>query len=271
MLYASSFKIHGLKAIDSHCHPQFPQYDSDRESVIERSLDSGVGMICVGTDIRKSKEAIAIAERFENLWATIGLHPNDIEKDSRFKIQDLREYKKLLKHPKVVAVGEVGLDYYRTPEPEKQKKQKEVLKQFIDLAIEYNKPLIIHCRDAHDDMLEILESHRSQINGQLSGVAHSFTGTHDEAKRYLDLGLCIGLNGIITFTDQYDDMVKNISLENILIETDAPFLAPVPYRGKRNEPVYVIEVAKKIAQLKKLELDKVLSETVKNTKRIFGL
>src|SRR3989344_2648552 len=243
---------------DSHCHPQFPQYDNDREDVIKRALDGGVKMICVGTDLEMSGKAIELAEKHESIWASIGLHPNDITEDF-----DIAAYQNLSENPGVVAIGEVGLDYYRTPESEKQKKQKEVFEQFIELYQKTNKPLILHFRDSpkgssgkvHKDALEILSKNFNK------GVSHSFTGNLEEAREYVNRGMFIGLNGIITFARQYDEVVRYVPLENILLETDAPFLAPEPIRSRqpsyakasggraRNEPLWVKYVAEKIAEL----------------------
>ena len=276
---------------DSHCHPQFPQYDKDREEMIARAKGAGVSMICVGTDLNTSKKGIELAQKHEGMWATVGAHPNDIESVHQVesssglssKLYELYELEKLLTQPKVVAIGEVGLDYYRTPEPEKQKKQKEIFEQFIDLARRTKKPMVLHFRDSpkgssgkvHKDALEILPK-------DISGVSHSFTGNLEEAKEYLNRGIYLGFNGIITFPPSrkatagtvpgmYDEVVKYTPLEQILLETDAPFLTPEPYRGKRNESVYVIEVAKKIAELKNESLEKVMEITTKNCQKLFKL
>jgi len=250
--------------IDAHCHPQFPQYDQDRDEVIKRGLAAGVKMICVGTDYQMSVAAVELATKYDGVWASVGLHPNDANfQFSIFNFQTIAD------KPKVAAIGEVGLDYYRTKEPEKQKLQRNVLEQFIDLAVSKNKPLIIHCRDAHPDMIELLKAYHLSLKS--GGVIHSFTGAWPEAKKYIDLGLYIGLNGIITFTNQYDETVRNASLDRILLETDAPFLAPVPHRGKRNEPLWVVEVAKKIAAIKNRSLDEVAQTTTANARKLFAL
>ena len=247
---------------DTHCHPQFPQYDHDREEVIQR----GVPMICVGTDIKTSKQAIELAKH-PGVWAAVGAHPNNLDD----LIMD--NFVHLMNEEKVVAVGEVGLDYYRTTQKEKQKKQKEAFKQFINLAYQYKKPLILHCRDAHKDAIEILKSAKDILYG---GVAHSFTGTLEEAREYLNLGFHLGFNGIITFLPagrqvrgQYDEVVIHTPLDRILLETDAPYLTPEPYRGKRNEPAFVIEVAKKIAKIKDISTESIIKITTSNALRLF--
>lgn len=268
-----------MHIFDSHCHPQFPQYDKDREEMIARAEGAGVSMICVGTDLEMSQKAIELAEKHDTIWASVGLHPNDFAElfeGDKISPQKADTFVHLVNNKKVVAVGEIGLDYYRTPDKEHQKKQKEIFEFFINLAYQNQKPLIIHGRDsqagsgghAHGDIIEILNSAKNILYG---GVAHSFTGSIDEAKKYLDLGFYLGLNGIITFARQYDETIKYIPLENILIETDAPYLTPEPYRGKRNEPAFIIEVTKKIAQLKGINYETVTETTLSNTKKLFGI
>lgn len=252
---------------DTHCHSQFPQYDKDREEVIRRASDKGVSIICIGTDLKTSEEAITLAQKYKNIWATIGIHPNSVD-----DFNGIWNYEKLLKQDKVIAIGEVGLDYYRTSKPEKQKFQKEVFEQFINLAIKYNKPMALHFRDsskgsagrAHKDALEILPK-------DIAGVSHSFTGNLAEAKEYVNRGMYLGFNGIITFTCQYDEVVKYAPLENILLETDAPYLAPEVCRGQRNEPLYVMEVAKKVAELKNIPIDEVIVKTTQNVINLFKI
>jgi TatD DNase family protein len=273
-----------MTIFDSHCHPQFPQYDGDREEMLARATAAGVHLICVGTDFQTSKRSIELAAQHENVWATVGLHPNDIPGDF-----DIQIYHKLMTERRVVAIGEVGLDYYRTQEPHKQTRQKEVFKEFLDLAAWYDKPVVIHSRDAgkgstgrvHADILEII-SRFYKADSKLHGVTHSFTGSVEEAKQYLELGFYLGFNGIITFpgpsgalreggAGMYDDMVRMVPLDKILIETDAPYLTPEPYRGQRNEPAYVIEVAKKLAELKNEPLSRVIEQTAQNCRHLFKI
>lgn len=224
-------------------------------------------MICVGTDLETSKKAIGLAEKHDLIWATVGLHPtNTSSSHDRDQMMCLaKELGELAKHPRVVAIGETGLDYYRASEKEKQGKQKEIFRQFLELSKKLGKPIIIHCRDAYDDALEILKGNPT------AGVIHSFTGDFNLAGKFLDLGLFLGLNGIITFTDEYDDMVANVPLDRILIETDAPYLAPMPHRGKRNEPLFVEFVARRIAEIKKISFEEVAEETGKNAINLFKL
>ena len=256
---------------DSHCHPQFPQYDNDREEMIARALGADIGMICVGTDLKTSRQAIELAQNYDSVWATVGLHPND-NLGEKF---DAAEYEKLLKMSKVVAMGEIGLDYYRTIEEKDRQFQRQRFEEQLNLAVKINVPIIIHSRDAgkgsigivHNDLIAIL---KNNLPPKL-GVAHSFTGSIDEAKKYLDLGFYLGFNGIITFARQYDDMIKSVPLERILLETDAPYLAPVPHRGERNEPIYVTEVVLKIAMLKNSTHEVVINQTTGNCRSVFKI
>ena len=237
--------------------------------MIKRALDAGVQMLCVGTDLEMSKKAIELAGKHEGIWASVGLHPNDnLEKEFIDK-----DYEDLLEQEKVVAMGEIGLDYYRTVEPEDQKFQKDRFVKQLELASRVSKPIILHCRDskagstgkAYPQMADILKNGYAK-NG---GVVHSYTGSLDEAKQFLNLGLYLGFNGIITFARQYDEIVKYVPLDRILLETDSPYLTPEPYRGKRNEPLYVIEVAKKIAQLRGDSLENIEIQTSRNVRRLF--
>ncbi len=246
--------------IDSHTHPQFPQYDKDREEVIKRSLDKGIGMVCVGTDFKTSKQAIELTKRYDGIFASVGLHPNDTVGEEF----DYDEFLKLAKEEKVVAIGETGLDYYRTQGEENLKKQKEKFELQIKLAREVDLPLIIHCRDAYEDTFSILSQAR-----RVRGVMHSFLSSVKNAEKFLNLGFYLGFNGIITFARDYDKVITSTPLEKILIETDAPFLAPEPYRGKRNESLYVEQVCEKLATLINIDKKIVATQTVDNSKRLF--
>lgn len=256
---------------DSHCHPQMEQYDNDRDEMLRRALDAGVSMICVGVDYETSKKGIELANKNEGMWATVGLHPND-NINEKF---DAKEYEELLKMPKVIAMGEIGLDYYRTTDSRDQEFQKKRFEEQLDLAVRMSVPLILHSRDSgkgstgkvHTDMIEML----LDFQPPRAGVAHSFTGDINDARKYLDLGFYLGFNGILTFARQYDEVVKYIPLDRILIETDAPFLSPEPYRGKRNEPIRVVEVAKKVAELKNISEEEVIEKTTKNCQNLFNI
>ncbi|HVZ11038.1 MAG TPA: TatD family hydrolase [Candidatus Paceibacterota bacterium] len=260
-----------MQIIDSHCHPQLAQYDADRDEMIARAFGAGVGMICIGVDFETSRQGIELAQKHERMWAAVGLHPND----NLNEVFDPTQYEALLKMPKVVGMGEIGLDYYRTPDSNDQAVQKKRFEEQLALGVRMNMPIVLHSRDAakgstgrvHADMIAILKNN-PPLRG---GIAHSFTGSIDEVRQYLDLGFYIGFNGILTFARQYDEMVKFIPLDRILLETDAPFLAPEPHRGQRNEPVYVMEVARKLAELKDEPLEKIIVQTTENTRKVFQI
>lgn len=276
--------------IDTHAHVNFNDFKNDYKEVIKRALDDGIWMINVGSERKTSERAIKMAEEHEEgVYAAVGLHPSHlIEQDVEYEENgELVKYKSkpeefdygfylnLAKNKKAVGIGECGLDYYHNPQSQisnlKNKnwkeKQKEVFTKHLKLAKEVNKPIIIHCRNAHDDLLEIL-----RLEAELpSGVMHFFTGTFEQAKNYIDLGFHISFSGVITFTQTYDEAVKNIPLEKMLIETDCPYATPVPHRGKRNEPAYVKYVAQKIAEIKGLSFDEAATQTTRNAKELFGI
>lgn len=257
--------------IDTHAHLNLKEFKDDAEEVIKRTLENGVFMINVGTDFETSKKAVELAKKFSGVYAAVGFHPNDSKEE--FSCLALKELSASLK---VVAIGETGLDYYRikNDEIENKNKQKEIFKKQIELAFELKKPLVIHCREAHDDLFKIISNYYPLAGGPITkniGVLHSFSGNLEQAKKYREMGFKIAFNGIITFSRGYDEVVSKTPLEDILIETDCPFLAPIPYRGKRNEPLYVVEVAKKIAEIKELSLEKVEEQTTKNAKEFFSI
>jgi TatD DNase family protein len=267
---------------DTHCHIQFNAYKDDLQDVIDRAQKEGVLMLVVGTEIITSNKAVELAERFDPMYATIGLHPNhtyqtdysDQKELDHPKIKEeynLEIYRKLAQNKKVKAVGEIGLDYYRIPEQNKEAlivNQKNIFIQQLDLATELRLPVIIHCRNAHDDMLTILKQTSSGSQNNNRGVIHSFSGTLIEAQEYISLGFLLGFNGIITFTDQYDLIIQQIGLDKIVLETDSPYLTPVPHRGKRNEPAYIKHIAQKIATLCHIDIDNVAMITTANAQRL---
>ncbi len=251
-----------MKLFDSHCHLQFPQYDADRAAVLERMREKGMGAIVIGTAFETSRAAIELARQHEYLWASVGLHPND-EEDF-----DASNYAALAKDPKVVAIGECGLDYFRTGKTEAERAaQKERFEKHIALAQETGKALIVHCREAHDDLLALLAERKPSV----AVVIHFFTGSGELAKRYLDLGCYLSFPGPVTYTDMYDESIRITPPERLLIETDAPFAAPVPHRGKRNEPAYVEEVARKVAAVWNVPLEEVAARAATNAAAVFSL
>ncbi len=262
------------KFFDIHAHVNFPDFDKDRDEVIKRALDAGVWMINVGTDYESSKKAVEIAEKYqEGVYASVGLHPNDanlaVSPPSGGETAKLRE---LARHPKVVAIGECGLDF--KSQKSNLKSQIELFKKQIELAVEMDKPLMIHCREAHDDLINILTIYYSLLSTRHNGNIHFFSGTWEQAQKYFNLGFTISFAGVITFQTTYDvgritDIVSQAPLDKIMIETDAPFVAPVPYRGKRNEPLYVRKIAKKMAEIRGLSYEETAKITTGNALRFF--
>lgn len=253
-----------MRLFDAHCHLQFEQYDADRPEVLARMQAQEVGALVIGTDFAMSRRAVALAQQHDFLWAAVGLHPTHQEEF------DQDAYTALAQDPKVVAIGECGLDYFRnTVTPEDKEIQKERFLSQITLAKTLNKALIVHCRNAHDDCLSLLQ--KTAIAQTVPVVMHFFTGSGELAQKYLDLGCYLSFPGPVTYTDMYDDSIRLCPMDKLLIETDAPFAAPVPHRGKRNEPVYVEHVAAKIATAKGLSVEEVAAHTVTNAQTVFGL
>lgn len=256
---------------DSHAHVMFENFNTDRDQIFAHAQEAGVsGWIEVGTNLEQSKKAVTLAQQHENVWASVGVHPSDIESSIKNK-ESWTEIEKLLDQPRVVAVGEVGLDYYRGGTAEEQM---PALQRFIDLALARNLPVIFHVRDgkdisAHADLITLLHS----LPKVPRGVIHTYSGTLKQAKQYLKLGMYLSFSGVITFKNAGEllEVVKQTPLDKILIETDCPFLAPEPYRGKRNEPAYVKYVAQKIADLRGISFDEVQRVTMDNTQTLFRL
>jgi len=262
---------------DIHSHISFSEFDKDRKTVIVCMRDEDVWTITVGVDYKSSKKAAEMAEKLDGFFATIGQHPSDNRKEKFI----LNKYKKLIIHPKVVAVGECGLEYFRmpkhTPEDDEKKRQKELFKVHIQLALDSNKPLMLHCRpsqnsmDAYEDVLDILRFYYKIYGRKLHGNVHFFVGTKEIAKRFLEIGFTFSFTGVITFTNNYDEVIRFLPLDMIMSETDCPFVAPVPYRGGRNEPTYVVEVVKKIAEIRGEDFEKVRAQLVENALRVFDI
>lgn len=274
------------KYFDIHTHVQFPAYDVDRAEVLKRAYDAGIWMANVGTTLETSKKAIELAESNEGLFAIVGIHPThsepshadpaelgDIAKaglGTSPEIFDAKIMSKLAVHPKVVAIGECGLDYFRMSEETKEK-QEQLFCSHLELAKEINKPLMLHVRpgkgpSAYDDALAILKEY-----GHPKSDFHFFAGSLDEAKRILDSGHMISFSGVITFARNYDEVIKNVPLDRIMAETDAPYVAPKSHRGKRNEPSYVVETYEAIASIRDEEADVVREAILSNSRRFFGV
>lgn len=255
-----------MKLFDSHCHLQLPQFDADREAVLARTQEGDMGAIVIGTDLETSKSALALAKQYDFLRASVGLHPN--EKYIGLPYVEMLE--ELARDSKVVAIGECGLDYFRSGGSDEEKAaQKDRFEKQIALAQKLNKALIVHCRNAHADCFSVLQN--TAIAESVPVVMHFFTGSGELAQKYIDLGCYLSFPGSITYTDMYDDSIRLCPLDKMLIETDAPFAAPVPHRGKRNEPAFVEHVAAKIAAVKGIPTAEVAHQTVLNSQRIFGL
>jgi TatD DNase family protein len=269
--------------IDTHSHLNFKAYDADRDEVIRRTQEEGIICVNVGTKYETSKDAIELAENNDGMYAAIGLHPIHIKTDlMKLRMDDdegafaplgeefdAERYKELAKSKKVVAIGEIGLDYYYKPKGTVKKelfkqKQREIFEEQLKMAEELNLPVIVHCRMAHEDALQILSNYK------VRGSIHCFTGSLEEAQKYLDLGFYIGINGII-FKFNIDEIIKKIPLDKIVVETDCPYLTPSVEGDKRNEPIFVKYVVQKIADLKAVSFDEVAEATTQNARKLFGI
>jgi TatD DNase family protein len=255
-----------MKYFDAHCHLYMEQFAQDREAVLSRMQDGGFAAVVIGTDLKESKQAIELANQHDFLWASVGLHPNDNLSEQWIDISIQME--ELARQPKVVAIGECGLDYFRSGGIQEEKAvQRERFVAQAMLAQKVGKALIIHCRNAHDDMLEIL----SELELTIPVIIHFFTGSGELAQKYLDLGCYLSFPGPITYTTDYDDSIRVCPLNRMLSETDSPFAAPVPNRGKRNEPLYIPHIVAKIASIKGVPEEEVAKATVENALKVFKL
>lgn len=279
--------------VDSHTHLHFAAYDNDREEVARRTLEQGVWCINVGTQKDTSRAAVALAQRHEGFFATVGVHPIHTSKSyhdaqelgdtenakgftSRGELFDKNYYLELGKSKKVVAIGECGLDYFRLDHknPDIQQTQKDVFEKHIELAATLGKPLMCHCRpskdsqNAYEDLYEMLKPNANKIKGV---VIHFFVGDRTMAKKFADLGFYFTFGGVITFTRNYDEVIFYLPLDKILCETDAPYVTPEPHRGARNEPAYVVEVYKKMAVLKNINEETLRKKILENNARIFEI
>ena len=258
-----------MDLIDSHAHIDFPQFADDREAMLVRARDAGVGtLLAIGTGPGPEKldAALPFAEQHDWIYTSVGIHPHEAKEVTP---QHLDELARLAEHPKVIAWGEIGLDYFYDHSP--RDVQATVFRSQMELAHTAKLPIIIHCRDAWDDCLALIEQHWRPTG--LAGILHCFTGTLDHAKRGLDMGFLISFAGNSTYpkTQNIREVAKEIPLDRMLIETDSPFLAPQPYRGKRNEPAYVVEVAKTLATVRNLAPEEIAAATAANFRRLFRI
>ncbi|HZJ41196.1 MAG TPA: TatD family hydrolase [Candidatus Saccharimonadales bacterium] len=282
--------------IDTHAHVNFAAFRDDADEVIRRSLDNETWMVLVGSEFKTSNRALNYANKYEKgVYAAIGLHPvhlheglveSDDDENGEYSFMPRTEdfnygsYEKLAKFEKVVAIGEIGLDYYHLDQTQDivaiKRKQQEVFAQQLVLAQNLDLPVIIHCRQAHDDLLLMLQDFKKEYGHLLPtdrpwGVIHCFSGDEDLAWEYFSLGLIISFTGLITFSQQWDNLIRKTPLEKMMVETDTPYMTPEPYRGQRNEPVLVQYVAARIAEIKGIKLEKVAEITTATARSFFRI
>lgn len=255
-----------MMLIDSHAHLEMPEFRKDLESVIQRAKEAGVGYIfTVGTEKKDWMRALEIAHSHPLVYAILGVHPHNAKEIDHETYPALR---KLCQNEKVKAYGEIGLDFYRNHSP--REVQLKRFREQIGVARELKLPIVVHDREAHQETLEVLKSEKAEECG---GIIHCFSGDDEMAKACIDMGFYISVPGSITYKNAgpFHEIVKRLPLESLLVETDAPFLAPVPFRGKRNEPSFVRYTAEKIAEIKKVSFEKVAEATTENALRVFRL
>lgn len=261
-----------MKYFDIHSHLNLSPLSERKDEITKTLAEKEVATITVGVDYETSAQALEIAQMSENLFASVGLHPSDADK----KEFDIVKFAELADEPKAIAIGECGLDYFRIDSNDvaTKDKQKEIFNKQIDLAVEKNLPLILHVRpqkgtmDAYEDVIDILESRRDQ---NIRGDVHFFVGTPEIAQRFINLGFYLSFTGVVTFARDYDEVIRQTPMDRILTETDAPFVAPVPYRGGVCEPWMVEEVVKKIAEIKGLEFEETRFQILQNVKSLFRI
>ncbi|UYO42553.1 TatD family hydrolase [Rhodopseudomonas palustris] len=252
--------------VDSHCHLDFPDFADDLAGIVARAEASGVGrMVTISTRVKKLPELVAIAERFPNVYCSVGTHPHHADEEDGITTDELV---KLAQHPKVVAFGEAGLDYFY--EMGSRPAQERGFRAHIAAARETGLPLVIHTREADEDCGKILEDEMGK--GAFRAVLHCYTGGRDLAMKAIDLGLMISFTGILTFkkSQTLRDLAAELPADRVMVETDSPYLAPGKYRGKRNEPAYVVETAKVLAEVRGVSLDEIARQTTENFFRMFG-
>ena len=251
--------------IDAHVHLEMREFDRDRDAVVQRALEAGVEfMVTVGTTIAECRKAVNIAQRYPAVYAAIGIHPHDAAEIDGGTYEIL---KRLARERKVVALGEIGLDFFRNLSP--RDTQIRCFGELLDLALEVDLPIIVHDRDAHAQTIRMLETWK----GEKRGVLHCFSGDVAMARQCLDMGFYISVAGPVTYpkSDRLAEVVRMVPLERLLVETDAPYLTPQPYRGRRNEPAYVLHTVQRIADIKGFSLEKVGNVTSQNARDLFGI
>ncbi len=256
----------GIEVIDTHCHLDMSRYQDDLEEVLDRACKAGVRrMITIGIDLASSRAAVALAAAHDGVFAAVGVHPHHVAETNADAYQELRE---LAKNPQVVAYGEVGMDAVRNYAP--LPLQMEHFRRQVVTAKELNLPLIVHDRETHVEIMTVLAE---EAPFPASGVMHCFSGDADLARRVVEMGFYVSIPGVVTFNNaaMMQEAVAAVPLDRLLVETDGPFLAPEPYRGRRNEPVYVLYTAQKVAELKGVTLEELSRQTTANAERLFGL
>lgn len=254
--------------IDIHAHPTQNFYQ-DVLGVVNRAKEHNVRIVTIGTGVEDSEEGVALAEAHEHVFSVIGQHPTTVEPYEK------ERFEALAGHAKVIGFGETGFDFFRGGDTDRTRQQ-EVFEDHIRLAIEYTKPLMLHIRpkedsfDAYEAVHDVLLAHASEYKGEHIANVHFFAGTTEIAQKFLDLGCTISFTGVITFAEMYAELVRYVPADRILSETDSPFVAPVPYRGKTNEPAYVVEVTRHLANLRGLSEEAMREQIWENAKRLFG-
>ena len=262
--------------IDVHAHVYFPDYDADRDEVLKRARDAKTWMVNIGTHRETSRKAVELAENASHgVYAVVGLHPLSVntkydeeDKTTEFLGEDFDSeyYAQLVRRPKVIGIGECGLDYFRENSEEGKVRQRDAFQRQIELSLEAGLPLMLHVRNAYEDVIDVLKKYPG-----VYGNCHFFTGTIAHAQELLDLGFTLSFTGVITFAKQYEELVKYVPADRLLSETDSPYVAPVPYRGKRNEPLYVREVVATMAHIRKEDPVVLQKQLVSNAMRLFRL
>ena len=263
-----------MRLFDTHTHLQLSQFDGDRTATLDRAQDAGlVGLLVLGVDVASSEDAIAMAETEPGVHAAAGCHPHDAAKLDEEGLEQLAE---LAKHPRVLAVGEVGLDFYRNFSPREQ--QLDIFGRQLETAAEVAKPIAVHCRDAQDDLFPLIEAWSNRLgrrlpDGRPLGVMHYFSGDAELARRYVDFGFLISIHSSVTYpkAQRLQEVAQHLPLDALVVETDCPYGAPQSRRGERNEPAYVAEAVAKIAELRGDPVERIAESTTENALRLFGL
>jgi TatD DNase family protein len=264
-----------LKYFDAHCHVQFDSFGADQADILARMKEQGIGGLVVGVDAASSRAACDLSELHDNLWASVGLHPND----NPDEVFDEHEFRNLLMYPKAVAIGECGLDYFRPTDTseEAKKKQRERFARHITLAGQTKRPLIVHARpskgsmDAYEDALELLEIAKREYGDNLKGDFHFFVGDVEIARRVFELDFMVSYTAVVTFARDYDEAIRCAPQTHLMTETDAPFVAPLSRRGQRNDPLSIPEIVAKLAEIRGEDPEALRAATVANAQRLFKL